>query len=104
ASISDTGRRRLRNEDAAICDPPLFAVADGMGGAQAGELASHLAATALAERERGIHGEDAVAQLVQAANQRVYRRAVEDPTAAGMGTTVTVALFDGGSGTIAVGH
>jgi protein phosphatase len=104
ASRSDTGRRRLRNEDAAVCDPPLFAVADGMGGAQAGELASHLAATALAERERGIRGEDAVAELVQAANARVYRRAVEDPTAAGMGTTVTVALFDGGSATIAIGH
>ena len=104
ASRSDTGRRRLRNEDAAVCDPPLFAVADGMGGAQAGELASHLAATALAERERGIRGEEAVAELVQAANARVYRRAVEDPTAAGMGTTVTVALFDGDSGTIAVGH
>ena len=104
ASRSDTGRRRLRNEDAAVCDPPLFAVADGMGGAQAGELASHLAATALAERVRGIRGEDAVAELVQAANARVYRRAVEDPTAAGMGTTVTVALFDGGSATIAIGH
>jgi PPM family protein phosphatase len=101
---SDTGRRRLRNEDASVCDPPLFAVADGMGGAQAGELASHLAATALSERERGIRGEEAVAELVQAANERVYRRAVEDPTAAGMGTTVTVALFDGESGTIAVGH
>src|SRR5262249_15300924 len=50
------------------------------------------------------HGEDAVPEPVQAANQRVYRRAVEDPTAAGMGTTVTVALFDADSGTIAVGH
>ncbi len=104
ASLSDTGRRRLRNEDALVCDPPLFAVADGMGGAQAGELASHLAATALAERERGVRGEEAVAELVQAANERVYRRAVEDPSAAGMGTTVTVALFDADSGTVAIGH
>jgi protein phosphatase len=104
ASLSDTGRRRLRNEDAYVCDPPLFAVADGMGGAQAGELASHLAATALAERERGVKGEEAVAELVQVANERVYRRAVEDPSAAGMGTTVTLALFDAESGTVAIGH
>ena len=104
ASVSDTGRRRLRNEDAYVCDPPLFAVADGMGGAQAGELASRLAATALEEGGRGERGETAVAELVQAANARVYRRALEDPAAAGMGTTVTVGLFDGESGTITIGH
>ena len=44
ASVTDTGRRRRHNEDAYVCEPPLFAVADGMGGAQAGELASSLAA------------------------------------------------------------
>jgi len=104
ASLSDTGRRRLRNEDAYVCDPPLFAIADGMGGAQAGEIASRLAATAIAERARGVQGEGAVAGLVQAANARVYRRALEDPAAAGMGTTVTVGLFDGESGTITIGH
>ena len=103
-SLSDTGRRRLRNEDASVCDPPLFAIADGMGGAQAGEVASRLAATAIAERERSVRGEGAVAALVQAANARVYRRALEDPAAAGMGTTVTVGLFDGESGTITIGH
>ena len=104
ASLSDTGRRRLRNEDAYVCDPPLFAVADGMGGAQAGELASRLAATAMAERQRGEKGEAAVTELVQAANARVYQRALEDPAAAGMGTTVTVAVFDAETGTIAIGH
>ena len=49
-AVTDTGRRRRRNEDAFVCDPPLFAIADGMGGAQAGEIASHLAATSLAAR------------------------------------------------------
>jgi hypothetical protein len=47
--ITDTGRRRRRNEDAYVCGPPLFAIADGMGGAQAGEVASRLAAAALKE-------------------------------------------------------
>ena len=47
AGETDTGRKRRRNEDAFVCAPPLFAVADGMGGAQAGEVASGLAAAAL---------------------------------------------------------
>ena len=50
AVVSDTGRRRRHNEDQYVCVPPLFAVADGMGGAQAGEVASGLAAAVL---ERG---------------------------------------------------
>ena len=49
AGVTDTGRRRLRNEDAFVCEPPLFAVADGMGGAKAGETAARVAATALEE-------------------------------------------------------
>ena len=104
ASLTDTGKRRLRNEDAYVCDPPLFAIADGMGGAQAGELASRIAAAAIAERERGVNGEAAVAELVQAANTRVYRRAIEDPTAAGMGTTVTIALVDAETSSLTIGH
>jgi PPM family protein phosphatase len=47
ASLTDTGRKRRHNEDAYVVEPPLFAVADGMGGAQAGEVASSLAAAAL---------------------------------------------------------
>ena len=103
-ALTDTGRRRLGNEDAFVCEPPLFAVADGMGGAQAGELASRIAAAALEERGVGLQGEAAVAAVVQDANDRIFRRALDDPTTAGMGTTVTVALLDEESGTITIAH
>ena len=53
----NTGRKRRHNEDSFVYAPPLFAVADGMGGAQAGEVASSLAAAALA-RERGRPGDE----------------------------------------------
>jgi serine/threonine protein phosphatase PrpC len=103
ASVTDTGRRRRHNEDAYVCEPPLFAVADGMGGAQAGELASNLAAAALrddtAEREGG---ERRVDELIQQANRRVYQRQSQDAAASGMGTTMTVALVE--DGRVAIGH
>lgn len=104
SGLTDTGRRRLGNEDAFVCDPPVFAVADGMGGAQAGELASRLAAAALEERAAGLRGEAAVAALVREANDRIFRRAIADPATAGMGTTVTVAVVDEAAGTLAIGH
>lgn len=104
SALTDTGRRRLQNEDAFVCDPPLFAVADGMGGAQAGEIASRLAAAALEERALELRGAEAVAELVREANDRIFRHALGDPTVAGMGTTVTAMLVDERAGTIAIGH
>jgi protein phosphatase len=104
AVISDTGRRRLRNEDAFVCAPPLFAVADGMGGAQAGEVASGLAAAVLEEGAGDERGEARVASLIQEANRRVFQRSNEDAATSGMGTTMTVALVDSSGGTIAFGH
>ncbi len=104
AARTDTGRRRLQNEDVFVCEPPLFAVADGMGGAQAGEIASQLAAAALTDRVTGLRGVDAVVGLVHEANLRVFRRSLEDPATAGMGTTVTVVLIDEHDGTAAIGH
>jgi serine/threonine protein phosphatase PrpC len=102
--LTDPGRRRRRNEDAYICEPPLFAVADGMGGAQAGELASRLAAAALQETGgNGAEGaENRVISLIQEANRRVYERSSEDRAASGMGTTITVALVD--DGVVTIGH
>jgi PPM family protein phosphatase len=104
AVVSDTGRRRRRNEDAFVCAPPLFAVADGMGGAQAGEVASGLAAAVLEEGAGDERGEERVASLIQEANRRVFQRSNEDATTSGMGTTMTVALVDSSGGTIAFGH
>jgi protein phosphatase len=104
AVVSDTGRRRRRNEDAFVCAPPLFAVADGMGGAQAGEVASGLAAAVLEEGAGDERGEERVASLIQEANRRVFQRSNEDAATSGMGTTMTVALVDSSSGTIAFGH
>jgi PPM family protein phosphatase len=104
---TNPGRKRRRNEDAYVCDPPLFAVADGMGGAQAGEVASSLAAEAIKvgnnnEATAG-GGEERVAELIQEANRRVHQRAVDDESASGMGTTMTVALFHP-DGSISIGH
>jgi protein phosphatase len=101
---TDTGRRRRRNEDAYVCEPPLFAIADGMGGAQAGEVASGLAAAVLAEPGGDERGEERVRALIEEANRRVFRRSSEDAAAAGMGTTMTVALVDLDAGTIVLGH
>jgi PPM family protein phosphatase len=103
AVASDTGRRRRRNEDNYVVAPPLFAVADGMGGAQAGEVASKLAASALEGGDSvELGGLERVNALVQEANRRVYDRATNDPSASGMGTTMTVALVEGT--TVAIGH
>ena len=103
AVASDTGRRRRRNEDNYVVAPPLFAVADGMGGAQAGEVASQLAASALeADDSDGLDGTRRIDALIQEANRRIYDRASTDPTASGMGTTMTVALVE--DMTVAIGH
>ena len=104
AGVTDTGRRRLRNEDAFICEPPLFAVADGMGGARAGEIAARLAAAALEEAGSETRGAEGVEALIVEANRRIWERSLADPETAGMGTTVTAALVDAAQGNVAIGH
>jgi serine/threonine protein phosphatase PrpC len=101
AAITDAGRKRRRNEDAYVLEPPLFAVADGMGGAQAGEIASRIAASVLRDSATD-SGEAAVATLIQEANRRVYEAAATDEARSGMGTTITAALVE--DGTVRIGH
>jgi protein phosphatase len=103
AVATDPGRKRRQNEDAFVARPPLFAIADGMGGARAGEIASALAAGALNESGTESGGEDRIGELVQEANRRVHERASTDPETSGMGTTMTVALVEP-SGDITFGH
>jgi serine/threonine protein phosphatase PrpC len=104
AGFTDPGRKRRRNEDSFVIEPPLFAVADGMGGAQAGEVASRLAAAAFRE----FHGaddlepEERLAAIIQEANRRIYERAADDAQVSGMGTTITAALIGGDA--LIIGH
>ncbi len=100
---SDLGRQRRGNEDNYYVRAPLFVVADGMGGAQAGEVASELA---VRQFERGLpdgrEPADALAETIMAANAQIHEQARTDPDRAGMGTTVTAAYVAGD--TVVVAH
>jgi PPM family protein phosphatase len=104
AGFTDPGRKRRRNEDSFVIDPPLFAVADGMGGAQAGEVASRLAAAAFREFHDvdKLDPEQRLAAIIQEANRRIYERAAGDAQVSGMGTTITAALVGGDA--LVIGH
>jgi protein phosphatase len=101
---TDTGRQRNANEDSLFTRGPLFVVADGMGGAQAGEVASKTAAdTFAAELPKG-PPERVLRETIEAANRRVHEGALSDPSLAGMGTTVTAAIVDPEAEEVAIGH
>jgi protein phosphatase len=92
AIATHAGRVRRKNEDAYYAEPPLFAVADGMGGALAGEVASRITVQTLAELVEEGSDEERLAAVVRLANRRVAEQAASDPRASGMGSTVTAAL------------
>jgi protein phosphatase len=100
---TDPGRKRHHNEDSYVFQPPLFAIADGMGGARAGEVASALAAGALNDAAVNGGGTKRVIELIQEANRRVHERAQSDAETTGMGTTITVALVES-DGSVTFGH
>jgi PPM family protein phosphatase len=89
---TDTGRQRKANEDNLLVREPLFVVADGMGGARAGEVASQTAVEAFeAGLPQGGSAEDRLAEVIVGANGRIHGMAQSDDQLAGMGTTVTAA-------------
>lgn len=98
-AATHTGNVRRTNEDSHLLAPPLFMVADGVGGARAGELASRMCAEAFAaaDLDSGA-GEQVLREAARAANRAIHERARTDGEAAGMGTTVVAALFDGRAG------
>jgi PPM family protein phosphatase len=88
---SDLGRQRQGNEDSYFVRAPLFVVADGMGGAQAGEVASEMAVESF---DRGLPDgspADALVKVIEDANRRIHDRSRAESQRAGMGTTVTAA-------------
>jgi protein phosphatase len=101
AALSDVGREREGNEDSFLDRPPLFVVADGMGGAEAGEVASQTVVEVFAEAAAAGELPDALEATIQSANARIYAMAQEDPERAGMGCTTTAAFVSGGRLTVA---
>jgi PPM family protein phosphatase len=96
AGRTDVGRQRSANEDSLVVRPPLFAVADGMGGAKAGEVASAIAVEAVERAgESDEPVEEQLADIVREANRRIYELAAADDSRRGMGTTLTLAKLHG---------
>jgi protein phosphatase len=93
AARTDTGRQRHANEDSYYAQSPIYVVADGMGGAQAGEVASRIAADAFDEDMGDGNPEEQLAARAREANRRIFDLAREDASRSGMGTTLTGALL-----------
>lgn len=93
-SRTDVGCIRDHNEDSLVVTPPLFAVADGMGGHAAGEVASEIAIQILAEQAPKHPNAEALGRAVEAANQEVIAATAQGRGRAGMGTTLTAAMLE----------
>jgi protein phosphatase len=95
ARLSDTGRVRHHNEDRSLATARLLAVADGMGGAKAGEVAAQVAVDSVARLDDGADADEVQAAL-ERANRAIRRMARDDPDKSGMGTTMTAAMLRDG--------
>jgi protein phosphatase len=122
AGISDVGRQREHNEDSYAIDDEqgLFVVADGMGGHQAGDVASRLATSTIADFFRTLSGEDVtwpthfdrtlsdeenrLLTSIGIANRRIFEQSQSTKAHYGMGTTVVGAHFSLKKGKMFVGH
>ncbi len=101
---TDTGRQRSENEDSLFVRAPIFVVADGMGGAQAGEVASKAAADAFDRDLPEVPPERFLRETIEAANRRIHDLARADASRAGMGTTITAAIVDAEKEEVGIGH
>ncbi len=104
SAVSDIGRTRKKNDDSGYAGPHLVMVADGMGGAAAGDVASAVAVATLQRLDAPAPDDMlvALAGAVHRANDRLAELIEEDAAVEGMGTTLTAVLFDGAQ--IAVAH
>lgn len=102
-AATDAGRTRAANEDAYLVAPPLFAVADGMGGHRGGEVASRLAVDTLRGRvaDLATAADGALDEALREAGRAILRTADGDAGLRGMGTTCTAALVRGRTARIA---
>lgn len=104
ATRTDTGRQRSANEDSLFVRAPVFVVADGMGGAQAGEVASKAAADSFDRELPAGPPERVLEETIEAANRTIHEHARNDPDLAGMGTTITATIVDPEAEEVAIGH
>ncbi|MEJ7718059.1 MAG: Stp1/IreP family PP2C-type Ser/Thr phosphatase [Thermoleophilaceae bacterium] len=103
AGVTDVGRQRKTNEDSYYESSPVFAVADGMGGARAGEVASQIAVEVFREGLAPSEGpERELVRVAKEANRRINDMSREDESRAGMGTTLTAVIV--GDHDVAIGH
>jgi serine/threonine protein phosphatase PrpC len=103
AALTDVGRQRHANEDAYYDSEPFFAIADGMGGARAGEVAARIAVEEFdQDRDEDAAPEAQLERIARAANRKIHELSQEDESHSGMGTTLTAVRV--GEQEVTIGH